>query len=166
VIREFLFGILGGLLTIGFITGGGKVISLLKSFSKNTQIYLLFGLAYLASCTVPDKASLQVMNETRKLRKSPVIVKAYRSGKLTHDKLALRMNNSFSYESNVTGSQKSVFYAGTFTKNGDTLVLKFQDNHKDSLWTGKAVIDTTSNEITLLSTDPSYNKEMTIAKPK
>ncbi|HEV8505255.1 MAG TPA: hypothetical protein VGQ53_07650 [Chitinophagaceae bacterium] len=106
------------------------------------------------------------MNETRKLRKSPVTLSAYRSGKVTHDKLELRMNNSFSYQSNVLGTQKSVFYAGTFTKNEDTLFLKFQDDHKDSLWTGMAVIDTTKNEITLISTNPSYNKEMTIGKSK
>ena len=76
------------------------------------------------------------------------------------------MNNSFAYQSNVLGTQKCVFYAGTFTKNKDTIVLEFQNNHKDSLWTGKAVIDTTKNEITLISTNTSYNKEMTIIKPK
>ena len=126
----------------------------------------LFTLFILASCTVPDKASLNVMNETRKLRKSPVTLRAYKSGKVTLDKLELRKNNSFTYQSNVLGTQKCIFYAGTFTKNEDTLVLKFQNNYKDSLWTGKAVIDTTENEITLISTNTSYNKQMTIAKLK
>jgi hypothetical protein len=122
----------------------------------------LFSLFVLTSCTVPDKTSLKVMRETRKLRKSPVTLRAYKSGKVTYDKLELRMNNSFAYQSNVLGTQKCVFYAGTFTKNGDTLILNFHNNYKDSLWTGKAVIDTTKKEITLISTNTSFNKQMTI----
>ncbi len=164
IIRELLFGLVGGLLTIGITTSGRKVFSLLKSFTK--RLSLLLGLVYLVSCTVPDKASLQVMNETRKQRKSPLMVKAYRSGKLTRDKLELRINNSFSYESNVTGTQKLVFYAGTFTKNGDTLALKFQDNYKDSLWTGNAIMDTANNKITILASNSAYNKEMIIVRSK
>jgi hypothetical protein len=126
----------------------------------------LFLLLALTSCTVPDKASLTVMNETRHLRKSPVTLKAYKSGKVTNDKLELRENNSFAYESYIVGTQKSVYYAGTFTRNQDTLVLNFQNNHKDSLWTGKAVIDSTKNEITLISNDASNNKQLTISKQK
>ncbi|HEV7423615.1 MAG TPA: hypothetical protein VGO21_00305 [Candidatus Paceibacterota bacterium] len=130
------------------------------------KLSFIFALICLASCTVPDKASLKVMNETRTFRKSPVTQTAYGTGKLTHDKLELRTNNSFSYESYIVGTQKAVFYAGTFTKNGDTLVFNFQNNHKDSLWTGQAVIDTAKNEIILISIDSSYNKEMTMIKPK
>ena len=126
----------------------------------------LFLLAVLTACTVPDKASLNVMRQTRKLRKSPVTLKAYKSGEVTHDKLELRKNNSFAFQSNILGTQKCVFYAGTFAKNGDTLLLSFHNNYKDSLWTGAAVIDTLNKEITLISKNPASDNKMTITKLK
>jgi hypothetical protein len=124
----------------------------------------LFLLLALASCTVPDKASLKVLRETRESRNSPVVLKAHKSGKETEDQLELRENNSFFYQSRVAGSQKSVIYAGTFTKKNDTLFLSFQDNHKDSLWTGEAIMDTITNEITFLSKNTNYNKQLPIVK--
>jgi len=125
---------------------------------------LLLILLTLASCTVPDKASLKVLRETSKSRSSPVTLKAYKSGKKTEDQLELRENNSFIFRSRVAGSQKSVIYAGTFTKKNDTLFLSFQDNHKDSLWTGLAIVDTINKEITLLSKNEDYNIQLPIVK--
>ena len=124
----------------------------------------LFLLLVLISCTVPDKASLKVMRDTRKLRKSPVILNAYNSGNLTEDRFQLRENNSFSYYSRVLGRQKCEYYAGTFTKYKVTLFLSFHDNHKDSLWIGKATIDTIKKEITLILKNTYFNKQMTITK--
>ena len=114
----------------------------------------------LASCTVPDKASLRVLRETKKAQKSPVILTATNHGNLTKDKLQLRANNSFTYSSNIRGTQKLVVYAGTYDQKGDTLLLKFHKNHKDSLWTGKAVLDKPANNITLLAKYAAANKEM------
>lgn len=128
--------------------------------------YCLFALFILVSCSVPDKASLRVMRETRKLRKSPVILSADKTGEITYDKLELRENNSFTYRSQFLGKKKLLFYAGTFVKVGDTLFLNFHNNHKDDLWTGKAVIDKANNEITLISKDSSLDKQMIITKLK
>ena len=119
-------------------------------------------LIILLSCTVPDKASLTVMSETRKLQESPVILKAANQGNLTNDKLELRANNSFTYSSNVRGTQKIVIYVGTFDPKGDTLFLNFHNNHKDSLWTGMAVIDKAANTVTFLSKDVTSSKTMVI----
>ena len=47
-------------------------------------------LIFLISCTVPDKASLRVMRDTKKLQKSPVILRATNHGNGTRDKLVLR----------------------------------------------------------------------------
>ena len=125
---------------------------------------LLLILLAFVSCTVPDKASLKVLRETRKSRSSPVTLKAYKSGKKTVDQLELRENNSFFYQSRIAGSQKSVIYAGTFTKKNDTLFLSFHDNHKDSLWTGLAIVDTINKEITLLTKNADYNIQLPIVK--
>ena len=127
---------------------------------------LLLILLALASCTVPDKASMKVLRETKKSRSSPVVFKAYKSGKETEDQLEIRENNSFLYQSRIVGSQKSAIYAGTFTKKNDTLFLSFHDNHKDSLWTGEAIVDTITKEITILSKNPDYNKQLHIVKQK
>ena len=121
-----------------------------------------FLIIILASCTVPDKASLEVMRQTRKLKKSPVILRAYNYGKVTNDKLELRENNSFTYQSHVLGTQKIAFYAGTFDKIDDTLILNFHNGHMDSLWTGKAVVDRIANSIILISKDSSSNKQLMI----
>lgn len=131
--------------------------------AHNMFLFILF---VLLSCSVPDKASLRVMRETRKLKKSPVTLKASYSGKMTDDHLELRRNNSFAYYSKVLGTQKYVYYAGTFTQSGDSLFLSFHNNYKDSLWTGIAVVDTTNKEITLLATNTYFNKRMNITKFK
>lgn len=123
-----------------------------------------FLLVILASCTVPDKASLEVIRETKKLQKSPIVLSATTKGKVTDDKLELRENNSFRYQSHVLGTQKIAIYGGTFTKDGDTLVLHFQNDHKDSLWTNKVVIDKTASTITIISKDTSFNKQLTIRR--
>jgi len=120
----------------------------------------------LTSCTVPDKASLAVKKETRSLRRSHVTLTAHNTDKKTESQLKLRENNSFEYSSYTLGSQKSVFYAGTFTKTGDNLILTFHNNYKDSLWTGIAVIDTTTKQIILYSKYNHLNKIMTITKLK
>ena len=125
---------------------------------------LLFSLVLFASCTVPDKASLRVSRETRNLRKSPVTLIAQRVGDRTDDKLEFRQNNSFKYQSILRGTQKIVIYAGTFTKVGNSLSLVFYNNHKDNLWTGRALIDTANMEVTLFSFDPKYNKHLRIIK--
>jgi hypothetical protein len=91
-----------------------------------------------------------------------VVFIATNYGNLTNDHLKLRANNSFTYSSNIRGSQKIVYYAGTFDQKGDTLLLNFHNNHKDSLWTGKAVIDKAANTITFLAKDATANKEMVI----
>lgn len=127
---------------------------------------LLFSLVLWTSCTVPDKASLIVLKETRSLRKSPVTLKAKKNGELTNDELELRQNNSFEYRSIHRGTQKVIIYVGTFTRRGDSLSLAFHNNHKDNLWTGKALIDTANNEVTLFSHDPNLTKHLTIVKPK
>jgi len=125
---------------------------------------LLFLLVLLTSCSVPDKASLRVSRETRKLKKSPVTLRAERKGGKTIDRLQLRRNNSFEYQSLVLGTQKIVIYAGTFTMVGDSLSLAFHNNHKDNSWTGKAFIDTANTEVTIVSLDPKFNRHLTIIK--
>jgi len=120
----------------------------------------------LTSCSVPDKASLEVRNETKNLRKSPVTLEAHNAEKKTDDHLKLRENSSFEYSSRIVGTQKSVYYAGTFTKSGDSLFLSFHKNYKDSLWTGLAVIDTAKRQITLISKNTDFNKQMTVTKLK
>jgi len=127
---------------------------------------LLFSLFLLVSCTVPDKASLSVLRETRNLRKSPITLKAQRNGEITYDRLELRANNSFKYQCIVRGTQKIVIYAGTFTRIGDSLFLVFHNNHKDKLWTGKAFIDTINTEVTIIALDPQLTKHLTIEKSK
>jgi hypothetical protein len=101
------------------------------------------------------------MRETRELKKSPAILKASNINNLTNDKLELRANNSFTYSSNIRGKQKIVIYAGTFDRKKDTLMLHFHNQHKDSLWTGIAVINEVSRQITFLSKYPSANLVMT-----
>jgi hypothetical protein len=125
-----------------------------------------FLLVILASCTVPDKASLEVMRETKSLQKSPIVLRATNHGKATDDKLELRENNSFKYQSHLLGTQKITIYAGTFNKIGDTLILHFHNGHKDSLWTGKAVIDRPANTITIFSKDTSFNTQLIIGGKK
>src|SRR5215831_788908 len=124
--------------------------------------HILLAILLITSCTVPDKASLAVMKETKSLRRSPVTVTAHNKDKKTESQLKLRENNSFEYSSHTLGSQKSVFYAGTFTRTGDNLILTFHNNYKDSLWTGDAVIDTTTKQIILFSKYQHLNKIMTI----
>lgn len=125
-----------------------------------------FLLIILASCTVPDKASLKVIRQTRKMQYSPPVLTASNRGKLTNDKWIIRENNSFSYESQTIGTQKIVIYAGLYKQTGDTLYLLFQNNHKDSAWTNKAVINRAAHTITILAKDPSLNKQLIIKAVK
>jgi hypothetical protein len=127
---------------------------------------LLFSLFLFISCTVPDKASLTVSKETKNLRKSPVTLRAQRISELTSDKLEFRQNNSFEYQSILRGTQKTVIYAGTFTRDGDSLSLVFHNDHKDNSWTGKALIDTTRGQVIILSVDPQFNKHLVILPQK
>jgi hypothetical protein len=126
----------------------------------------LFSLFIISACSVPDKTSLQILNETRKFRKSPVILKANKFGKGTFDQILLRKNNSFEYQRRIPHSGKSVFYVGTYEKKGDSLIFLFYKNHKDSSLTGKAFIDTIKKEIILISTNATLNKNIPITKIK
>jgi hypothetical protein len=106
----------------------------------------------------------KVRRETRNLRISPVILKAYRTGKMIDDHLKLRKNNSFIYYESILGLKKSNYYSGTFTQNGDSLFLNFHNGHKDSSWTGTAVIDSAKKEIILVSANTYFNVNMIITK--
>lgn len=127
---------------------------------------ILFTFLIFSACTAPDKLSLKVLRETGKMRHSPIVYSAQNNDKKTNDKLDIRKNNSFLFQSQTIGSQKTVIYAGTFQQIGDTLFLSFQEHHKDPSWTGKAIINVEKNEITFLSNNNTNNKTLHLTNKK
>ena len=124
--------------------------------------FLKILLLTLFSCTAPDKASLRVSNETRSLNKAPVVLKAEAKVGPTYHRLEMRENNSFRYHTITPGTQRTVIYAGIFQRKGDSLTMNFHNNHKDSLWTGKAVFDKDGDRLTILSNTPSNHLHLYI----
>ena len=117
------------------------------------RILYFSALLFLASCGVTgDSSQAEVKKETKEKRKAPIVFAA-KSGNFVFN---LRNNDVFDYFG------PGELYAGTYVRNGDSILLGFHNNHKPAELNGRGFINNASKELLLASDDPTKHRRLTI----
>ena len=113
------------------------------NINRKLYIYILIFLPVIISCS-----ALNSFEKDKNLfNASPVITKYKAIADMNDAYFVIKENNFFEFYRELFDSVKNSSYPGRYTKNGDTLYLKFYNKKGTNLLGNKALINTQKKEI-------------------
>jgi|SRR5215204_484151 len=123
---------------------------------KPLTIFISF---FIAACATTSTEK-EVKKDTKEKMDLPVIYYAKAAEGKGDYYINLRQNKFFDYH------EGTALYAGTYSIEGKTLNLAFNNNYDPEDLSGKATIDLNKKEIVLLGKTASSDRRMVMTKPQ
>ncbi len=108
-----------------------------------TSILIVFTAVFLISCG----SNSHFIKDKNLFESSKVITKYKAVADMNDAYFVVKENNFFEFYRELFDSLKNTSYPGKYTKNGDTLYLKFYNKKGSNLLSNKALINTDKKEI-------------------
>ena len=123
---------------------------------RNLCICILGSLPAILSCT----PILSFKKDKTLFETSKVITKYKAVADMNDAYFVIKENNFFEFYRELFDSLKNTSYPGKYTKNGDTLYLKFYNKDGNNLLSNKALINSEKKEIIFFDTYTGVKKKL------
>ncbi len=117
---------------------------------------VIVSVAAIVSCS----PSINFSADKNLFESSKVITKYKAVADMNDAYFVIKENNFFEFYRELFDSVKNTSYPGKYTKNGDTLYLKFYSKKGNNLLSNKALINTAKKEIIFFDTYTGVKKKL------
>ena len=120
------------------------------------SITFIFSIVILSACA----SSINFSKDKDLFEASKVITKYKAVADMNDAYFVIKENNFFEFYRELFDSVKNTSYPGKYTKNGDTLYLKFYNKKGNDLLSNKALINSEKKEIIFFDTYTGVKKKL------
>ena len=133
-----------------------STVFLNMNYKRIISFIVIVSVAAIVSCS-----PLINFSADKNLFESSKVITKYKAVADMNDAyFVIKENNFFEFYRELFDSVKNTSYPGKYTKNGDTLYLKFYNKKGNNLLSNKALINTAKKEIIFFDTYTGVKKKL------